>query len=195
MELGSHVGRAGSYCPWSCALAGLRAVRPCPSPGSPAVTGKALPACSADAGINDGEATSGAGQGKGAGLRGGAWGSGPGNPDVLAKTRRPGWSACFLGGKDEHPGSGAPTAAGHRVPGLLPGPSARLCPRPCGSDRISPIWPWSVPSTETWPSSWQSGSSPLCWSDCAQPSLHLGGFCSMDFVCPEPHLPLGVRGH
>ena len=39
--------------PAAALLQGSAAVRPCPSPGSPAVTGKALPACSADAGKND----------------------------------------------------------------------------------------------------------------------------------------------
>lgn len=44
----------------------------------------------------------------------------------------PGWR-----GEDEYqPSSRAPRASGHRVPGLLLGPSARLCPSPCESDRI-----------------------------------------------------------
>ena len=68
--------------PAAALLQGSAAVGPCPGPGSPAVTGKALPAWSADAGKMT-EAMSGAGQGNGAGLQG--WGVGvwPQNPDVL----------------------------------------------------------------------------------------------------------------
>lgn len=45
------------------------------------------------------------------GSGGGAWGSGPRNPDVLAKTRSLGWSACFLGGEAKM----STLAPGHQV--------------------------------------------------------------------------------
>ena len=146
---------------------------------------------------------------KALGSGGGAWGSGPGNPDVLAKTRGPGWSACFLGGeaKMRAPALGRQGQLGARPQAFSPAPQL-ACARDPRPGRASLAWLWSAPPADSWapaPFAGLAALSPLCirvvsavWTSCAQsPISHQGSGaiephpCLQGPPCPAPPPALG----